>query len=54
MKIAIASEKNSIESKIDPRFGRCNFFAIYDSKNGSLDFLTNPAKEATRDRKSVV
>lgn len=47
MKIAIASEKNSIESKIDPRFGRCNFFAIYDSKNGSLDFLTNPAKEAT-------
>ncbi|HZK03307.1 MAG TPA: NifB/NifX family molybdenum-iron cluster-binding protein [Bacteroidaceae bacterium] len=45
MKIAIASEKNSLESNIDSRFGRCPFFAFYDSKTDSLEFLPNPAKE---------
>ncbi len=31
MKIAITSEGNSLNSLIDPRFGRCAFFAIYDT-----------------------
>lgn len=46
MKIAIASEKDSLESKIDPRFGRCSFFAFYDNKTDSIEFYQNPAKEA--------
>ena len=46
MKIAIASEKDSLESKIDPRFGRCSFFTFYDDQTDSIEFLPNPAKDA--------
>lgn len=45
MKIAITSSGNSLESKIDQRFGRCSFFVIYDTENGSTEFLPNPNKE---------
>lgn len=46
MKIAISSEGNTLSSNIDPRFGRCSFFAFYDSKTGNTEFLVNPAKES--------
>lgn len=47
MKIAITSTGNSPESNIDPRFGRCAFFVIYDSENGSTEFVPNPNKNAS-------
>jgi predicted Fe-Mo cluster-binding NifX family protein len=31
MKIAIVSEKESLDARIDSRFGRCAYFAIYDT-----------------------
>jgi len=46
MKIAISSKTNSIESNVDPRFGRCPFFAIYDTESTKLEFLINPGREA--------
>ncbi|HTN68464.1 MAG: NifB/NifX family molybdenum-iron cluster-binding protein [Bacteroidaceae bacterium] len=46
MKIAISSEGNTLLSNIDPRFGRCSFFAFYDSKTGNTEFIANPAKES--------
>ncbi len=46
MKVAITSTGNSPESKIDQRFGRCSYFAIYDSENKGIEFLPNPNKEA--------
>jgi len=46
MKIAISSQSNSIESNVDPRFGRCPFFAIYDTESSNLEFLVNPGKAA--------
>ena len=31
MKIAIVSEKESLDARMDSRFGRCSYFAIYDT-----------------------
>ncbi|MEN6569626.1 MAG: NifB/NifX family molybdenum-iron cluster-binding protein [Rikenellaceae bacterium] len=47
MKIAITSEGNSLNSLIDPRFGRCAFFAIYDTDTQNTEFIPNPAKESS-------
>jgi len=47
MKIAITSEGNSLESKMDSRFGRCAYFAIHDTDTKTTDFFANPAKDAS-------
>lgn len=67
MKIAITSTGNSLESKLDSRFGRCSYFVIYDTESKSVEFVPNPNKEnvegagpasvnmiASRDAKKVV
>jgi predicted Fe-Mo cluster-binding NifX family protein len=46
MKIAITSSGNSIDSKLDQRFGRCTYLVIYDTHSGGVEFLPNPNKEA--------
>lgn len=46
MKVAITSSGNSLESKMDQRFGRCGFFTIYDTENKGMEFIPNPNKEA--------
>jgi len=46
MKVAITSTGNSLESTIDPRFGRCSFFVIYDTETGGVEILPNPNREA--------
>jgi predicted Fe-Mo cluster-binding NifX family protein len=46
MKIAITSDGNNLDSKLDSRFGRCSFFAIYDTETKNLEFLPNPNKES--------
>lgn len=46
MKIAITSSGNNLESKLDSRFGRCSYFAIYDTGTKDIDFLSNPNKES--------
>lgn len=46
MKVAVTSTDNQLESVIDPRFGRCAYFIIYDTESHEVEFHTNPAKEA--------
>lgn len=46
MKIAITSQGNSLDSKIDSRFGRCVFFVIYDTESKSTEFIPNPNTNA--------
>ena len=46
MKVAITSDGNNLDSKLDSRFGRCSFFAIYDTETKHLEFLPNPNKES--------
>ena len=42
MRIVITSTGNSLESTIDPRFGRCAYFVVYDTESKSVEFLPNP------------
>jgi predicted Fe-Mo cluster-binding NifX family protein len=46
MKVAITGTGNSLESKLDQRFGRCGYFIIYDTETKSTEFLPNPNKDA--------
>lgn len=45
MKIAITSTGNTLDSKVDERFGRCSYFVIYDTESKSTEFIPNPNKE---------
>lgn len=47
MIIAIAADGNSLQSKIDPRFGRCAYFAFYDTESKKVEFKLNEAKDAS-------
>ncbi|MDP2236316.1 MAG: NifB/NifX family molybdenum-iron cluster-binding protein [Bacteroidales bacterium] len=46
MKIAITSTGNSHDSTLDQRFGRCNFFVVYDTESKSTEFIPNPGLNA--------
>jgi len=46
MKVAITSSGNSLDSKLDQRFGRCGFFIIYDTETKGMEFIPNPNKDA--------
>jgi len=45
MKVAITSTGNSLESKLDQRFGRCSYFVIYDLDTKAIEFIPNPNKD---------
>ena len=47
MKIAITSEGNTLNAQINSRFGRCNYFAFYDTDTKQTEFMLNPGKEAS-------
>jgi len=47
MKIAITSEGNTLNAQIDSRFGRCSYFAFYDTETKQTEFLENPGKDAS-------
>jgi predicted Fe-Mo cluster-binding NifX family protein len=42
----ITSSGNSLKSKIDLRFGRTNWFCVYNSDNKSIQFIENEHKNA--------
>ena len=46
MKIGISSIGVSVLSQVDPRFGRCGWFAVCDTADGSYRFVENDAQQA--------
>lgn len=44
MKTLITSQGNDLNAKIDERFGRCQYFAIYSPQNNETIFVENPYK----------
>lgn len=46
MKIAVTSKENNMSSMIDPRFGRCSYFAIYCTDDKQVKFVSNPDKDS--------
>ena len=37
---------NTLDSKIDARFGRASYFAVYDKETDKVEFFVNEGKEA--------
>lgn len=42
MKIAISANGKELSANLDPRFGRCSFFAIYNEEEKKWSYLPNP------------
>ena len=47
MKIAITSSGENIEDSVDPRFGRCAFFLIFELPDHTPSIITNESGNAT-------
>lgn len=47
MKIAVSAMENSLDSQIDPRFGRCQYFLIVDSETMELEAVSNKGAAAS-------
>ena len=47
MIIGISSTGNNMKSALDMRFGRCSFFAIYDTNIKEAKFIENTAASAS-------
>jgi predicted Fe-Mo cluster-binding NifX family protein len=46
MKICISSQGNTLDSQVDPRFGRCQYFIIADTGNLEFEVVRNPNIDA--------
>lgn len=44
MIIAIATNENHIKAIVDPHFGRCNWYCIYDTEIKKSYFIENPVR----------
>lgn len=46
MKVAIASQGNTLNHTIDLQFGHCAYFVLYDKQTGGLEISPNPFRDA--------
>jgi len=44
MIIALATNENNLNATIDPHFGRCNWYCLYDTETHKNSFIENPAR----------
>lgn len=47
MKIAISSKGKITDNALDPRFGRCEYFQIYDTEIEATKIVENKGQEAS-------
>jgi predicted Fe-Mo cluster-binding NifX family protein len=47
MKVAITSTGTTMDSLVDPRFGRSPYIAFVDLEKGQLEALANPFENAS-------
>ncbi|MDD5084815.1 MAG: NifB/NifX family molybdenum-iron cluster-binding protein [Candidatus Omnitrophica bacterium] len=46
MKICVTSQGDNLNSRVDPRFGRCKYFIIVDTDNLQFEAIRNPSIDA--------
>ena len=46
MKVCVTSEGNNLDSKVDARFGRCQYFIIADTDTLTFEAIQNPNIES--------
>jgi len=46
MRICVTSKGKSLDSVVDPSFGRCAYFVVVDSESGSVESLVNEGVDA--------
>ena len=46
MIIAIAATENHLKANIDPHFGRCNWYCLYNTENQKNTFIENPVRNS--------
>jgi len=44
MKITVSAKNKSLSSPVDPRFGRCYGFVLFDTDTGNADYLDNSSQ----------
>ncbi len=44
MIIAIAASENHLKSTVDPHFGRCDWYCLYDTETKKSSFIENPVR----------
>ena len=47
MKIGISSTGKELNSQVDPRFGRCQYFLIIDTENMEFEHISNESSMAS-------
>jgi|SRR3712207_62114 len=47
MKIAISATGKTMESLLDVRFGRCEYFQVHDTESGDIKILDNKGQDAS-------
>ena len=47
MNIAVTSQGDNLDSPVDPRFGRCNYFLIIDSDTLEFEAVENSSSQAS-------
>ncbi len=45
MKVAVTSQGKDLSSEVDPRFGRCSWFIIADTEDGSWEAVDNSSSQ---------
>lgn len=46
MKVCVSAISNNIDSQLDPRFGRCQYFIIVDTETLVFEAISNTAKDS--------
>lgn len=46
MKIGVSAVSGSLDSQIDPRFGRCQYFVLVDGETMTFEVIANASKGA--------
>ncbi len=44
MIIAIAANENHLKATVDPHFGRCDWYCLYDTETRKSSFIENPVR----------